>query len=630
MALHALEEEYGPEQLVHVEYHTSQAFNFPEATTRYLYYGNTGTPAVYFDGYDLVLGGGTDMYPFYKPVLDAHLLDLAKATVDAHVVFDEATDTGSITVTCEVAPGESISNPNECKIRVVIYEDDIFACCFPPGVSIWNRIARDMLPDTQLTISAGGEVQTFTHDFTIEDAWDADRLQAIAWIQRDTNKRQLNAALATFSYDLEVVELDPPVQKVALSTAAEFDEEVTYTGALPADVTVTLDESALPAGWDAEIVWDAATYPTSFTIPAMTPSQVEALRVRVIPAAGVPGLGSVTVRVEPVGDPIRAHTVVYHSFVATESILFVDDDNSTSFDAEFTAAIQGSGHFAVRRDFAVEGAPDAPYLSLYDAVIWNTGELQTGTIGLGAQDEIMAYLDGGGSLFLSSQGFLNHMGINGLTFRQNYLKVAAGWAQDAGCAAATGVALDPIGDGLVLPMSYPFTDRADRITAEPGGTVWLNAPVNGAGVRFDSGTFKTVFMSAAFEGVSDAAADPNNQETLMGRILDWLLPSGVVGVEPQGVEASASFALAQNAPNPFGGSTSLRFAIPAAGRARLSVYDVAGRRVVDLVDRTLDAGAHTVTWDGRDASGSVVSSGVYLLRLEANGRSLTREMVRLK
>ncbi len=165
MALHQLEEEYGPEKLVHVEYHISQVFNFPEASTRYNYYGNTGTPAVYWDGYDLELGGGIDMYPIYKPTLDAHLLDLAKMTVDAHVTFDEVTDTGSITVTCEVAPGEVITAPNECKIRVVIYEDDINSCCFPPGVSIWNRIARDMLPDTQLTISASGEVQTFYAEF---------------------------------------------------------------------------------------------------------------------------------------------------------------------------------------------------------------------------------------------------------------------------------------------------------------------------------------------------------------------------------------------------------------------------------------------------------------------------------
>jgi hypothetical protein len=628
VALHQLEQEYSREQLVHVEYHTSQIFNFPEATTRYLYYGNTGTPAVYWDGYDLVLGGGTDMYPFYKPVLDQHLLDLAKMTVDAYIHFDEVTDTGSITVTCEVAPGETINNVNECKIRVVIYEDDIHSCCYPPGVDTWNSIARDVLPDTPLTIAAGGEIQTFTHNFTILDEWDADQLKAVVWVQRDSNKRELQAALASLAYDIELVNFDPIVQKVATSATAVWDTEVTYTGVLSGDVSVELDETSLAPGWDAEIVWNSTVYGSSLTIPGMTPSQLEAVQVRVVPPVGTPGLGTVRATVMPVDDPLRAVTSTYHSFSGTEALLFIDDDTSTGFDAEFLAAIAGSGHFAVVSDFAVDGVLLEPYLSLYDAVIWNTGELQTGTIGLNAQGELSAYLDGGGAFFLSSQGFLNHMGNVGEAFREGYLKVADGWSQDAGCATATGVAGDPIGDGLAFTMSYPFVDRADRITALPGGVIWLNAPANGAGVRYDSGTFRTVFMSAAFEGVPEGAA-ANDQATLMGSILDWLVPGGAVGVEPL-APASTELALGQNAPNPFGQDTRVHFAIPTAGPVKLTVFDVAGRRVATLVDRALVAGAHTVAWDGRDAGGVSVASGVYLYRLEAGGRSITKEMVRLQ
>lgn len=604
-------------------------FNNPDAEVRQTYYGVTGTPDVFFDGYDEQLGGGIDLYPIYKPVLDTHLLDLAKVMVDAHVLFDEVTDTGSITVTCEVAPGETITNPSECKIRVVIYEDDIFHCCGTGAVAQWERVHRDNLPDTALTIANSGEIQTFTQNFSIDDTWDGDRLRAIAFIQRDSNKRQLNAALATYTYDALVANVDPLVQEVAVDSPGEYDATITYTGVLGSDVTVTLDESALPPGWSAELEWNSVVYPSSLTIVGMVPSQVENVRVRTISPTGAVGLGSVKALVTPVNDPLRATTTVYHTFVGTNSILFVDDDNLAGFDVEFSAAIAAAGNFAVRHDFDVEGQPFESYLSLYDAVIWNTGELQTKTIGLPAQAELAAYLDGGGSLFLSSQGFLNHMGTPGAAFRSNYLKVAAGWAQDAGCATATGVALDPIGDGLNLVMGYPFADRADRITAEAGGVVWLNAPVNGAGIRYDSGTFKTVFMSAAFEGVSDSAADPNNQGFLMGRILDWLLPSSVVGVEPA-VSSARKLELAQNRPNPFTSTTQIRFSLPVAGPARVTVYDVAGRRVADLMNRTLESGSHSVTWDGRDTAGASVASGVYLLRLEAAGETLTREIVRLK
>jgi hypothetical protein len=495
-------------------------------------------------------------------------------------------------------------------------------------VALWNRIGRDLLPDTQLTIANGGEVQTFTQNFTIDDSWDADRLHAIAFVQRDSNKRQLNAALAVPTYNVQVAHLDPVVQEVPSTSPTVYDTELTYTGLIPSDVTVTLDSSSLPAGWNAVLVWNSTEYSTDFTIPAMSPGQIENVQVRVTPLSGTPGLGSVTVTVMPVEDPIQTTRTHYHTFAETNAILFVDDDNNTGFDAEFLAAIEGAGQFAAVHDFDIEGTPLLSFLELFDAVVWNTGELQTKTIGVNAQDELIPYLDGGGALFVSSQGYLNHLGNASPTFTQNYLRVAS-WTLDAGCATATGVASDPIGDGLNLPMSYPFPDKADRIVPNTGGVIWLNAPANGAGVRYDSGTFRTVFMSAAFEGVSDSAADPNNQAALMERILDWLIPSGAVGVETIAGGAT-TLDLLPNSPNPFGAQTSLKFALPNPGHARLTVYDVAGRRVADLVDRAMDAGVHSITWDGRDASGSPVASGVYLARLEAGGKTMTREMVRLK
>ena len=83
-------------------------------------------------------------------------------------------------------------------------------------------------------------------------------------------------------------------------------------------------------------------------------------------------------------------------------------------------------------------------------------------------------------------------------------------------------------------------------------------------------------------------------------------------------------------PNPFNPSTTLGFALPAAGPARVAVYDVAGRLVRSLVDATLAAGAHDVAWDGRDDAGRAVGAGGYLARLEFGGRSLTTRMTLLK
>jgi len=83
-------------------------------------------------------------------------------------------------------------------------------------------------------------------------------------------------------------------------------------------------------------------------------------------------------------------------------------------------------------------------------------------------------------------------------------------------------------------------------------------------------------------------------------------------------------------PNPFGGETTLSFVMPSAGRAELSVYDLAGRRVRTLVTGEVGSGTNQVTWDGTDAAGRPLSAGVYFYRLETLGESLTGRMTLLR
>ncbi len=111
-----------------------------------------------------------------------------------------------------------------------------------------------------------------------------------------------------------------------------------------------------------------------------------------------------------------------------------------------------------------------------------------------------------------------------------------------------------------------------------------------------------------------------------------VVPATVTVVfDPTGVEtAPAALALAQNHPNPFNPKTTISFALPTAGAVRLAVFDVSGRRVTTLLDGAQPAGAHHVVWDGRDAAGVSLSSGVYFYRLEAAGAQIERKMLLLK
>ena len=78
-----LEQNYGLENIVHVEWHTSQAFNNPDANTLSSYYGVTGVPDVYFDGNENIVGGGINMYPAYETKYLAHKAEQSKLIMDA-------------------------------------------------------------------------------------------------------------------------------------------------------------------------------------------------------------------------------------------------------------------------------------------------------------------------------------------------------------------------------------------------------------------------------------------------------------------------------------------------------------------------------------------------------------------
>ena len=105
------------------------------------------------------------------------------------------------------------------------------------------------------------------------------------------------------------------------------------------------------------------------------------------------------------------------------------------------------------------------------------------------------------------------------------------------------------------------------------------------------------------------------------------------GMEPS-ARTPASFALHANAPNPFNPETAIRFDLPTDAQVRLEVFDALGQRVRILVGARLPAEAHRVTWDGRDAAGSPVGSGVYFYRLQARDGAASfaqmRRMVLLK
>jgi uncharacterized repeat protein (TIGR01451 family) len=122
---------------------------------------------------------------------------------------------------------------------------------------------------------------------------------------------------------------------------------------------------------------------------------------------------------------------------------------------------------------------------------------------------------------------------------------------------------------------------------------------------------------AVFGRVQRAAGNAVTTSTVPVTITDllWTGPA-TVAVDPPGARgAPGALALSPPYPNPARAGVRLGFVLPEAGHATLALYDIGGRRVRTLADASLDAGSHTVSWDGTSDAGSRLGAGLYFVKL---------------
>jgi flagellar hook assembly protein FlgD len=72
------------------------------------------------------------------------------------------------------------------------------------------------------------------------------------------------------------------------------------------------------------------------------------------------------------------------------------------------------------------------------------------------------------------------------------------------------------------------------------------------------------------------------------------------------------------------------FEIKEPGQVTLEIHNITGQKVITLINTELQAGFHTITWDGKSKAGTSVATGLYLYKLSFNGDVKTRKMVMLK
>ncbi len=115
----------------------------------------------------------------------------------------------------------------------------------------------------------------------------------------------------------------------------------------------------------------------------------------------------------------------------------------------------------------------------------------------------------------------------------------------------------------------------------------------------------------------------NHRPVNCNRIWARLPPFEAIEENPTQVASRMTLAVL---PNPLSGTGEVRYVLPVSGHVRLGVYDISGRLVRLLADDGQKAGSYALRWNGADNVGRLLANGVYILRLDAGGRSETRTL----
>lgn len=180
-----------------------------------------------------------------------------------------------------------------------------------------------------------------------------------------------------------------------------------------------------------------------------------------------------------------------------------------------------------------------------------------------------------------------------------------------------------VGDEVYSTDLAPSTEFASVANdAAAAGYLHYRTVVDGVSVA-DRG-------DAACQGTTAVEERLTEVMTFLGTATYCLDSPDGIGIPPDPAEPwTPHTAILGVSPNPLRAGTAgvLSFTLATAGRARIEIFDLAGRRVAVPLDGIASRGKHTVTWNGTDETGRRVASGVYFYRLSAAGQEKTARLV---
>lgn len=189
--------------------------------------------------------------------------------------------------------------------------------------------------------------------------------------------------------------------------------------------------------------------------------------------------------------------------------------------------------------------------------------------------------------------------LSGFVRDLDTIAVVSGWNMIGSISSSVDVTtITSIPEGIITSQFFGYNGAyVDAPTIEPGQGYWVRTTQAGQLVL--------------------ATAPPEAGQIQIIPTQDMPpLPPVQTGVGDQD-GLPTEFALKQNYPNPFNPSTHISFDIPRQSRISLCVYNLLGQEIARLVDEEKNAGRFSAMWNGTNAHGRQISSGVYVYRIEA-------------
>ena len=598
-----------------IYWHLSDAYQISYGVTRANLYDVAAVPTVEFDAVHEQVGTSQSAYVSY---IDNRLATHTPVEIESKGVINA----GGGWVEATFRAVDTVPYGTMTARFVVIEETSLE---YP-----WTAV--EVSSPATVTLSAPGDSFVVSRTFSMTRPVRGD-LDVVVFLEDMSPLEVVNAQIMPLAYNPSFVSPDFALE-AELGETSIHSVTLKNSGAVPDTFTVSFTQDVLPDGvgptdWSADYREAGGSWTTGESAFSLNQGEEVDLEVRLMDNIGTAsGLSVSSLHAQSQGAAEATAIASCAVFVGQRSILLVDDDSGASLETYFQTALADTGLVAHTWDAETRGRPTLAELSSYWAVLWTTGGSDCTQLSQADESAMMGYLELGGNLYLSSNDFLSSR-TAASEFIADYLHIAS-WTGDMGGFNVVGVAGDPISDGMTLGQSGgPISPDGSDAFVLSDGDVIFNFYGSPRGLKVEEGDHKVVFTAFPFENVKTTTTSPSNQKTLVARILSWFEASA--GIDDGDLPVAAGLVLEQNVPNPFNPDTRIAFTVPGgARRASLEVYDVKGRLITTLHDGPVDGGRQVVRWMGRDEHGADVASGVYFVRLEADGDRSYRKMTLLK